>query len=162
MAQEQEEPMNRQLLCLAVLSAAAVLALSAALARADEKDKPKGATLDDRAATVTETTDGKETTTKLELKYTLKIKGIFDKDGLRIEELDADGPMNMLKDGDGNVVGMAEKGDVIREMDGKAIKSAKDYVKALNEAADANKIKVKLKDINTGNDQEFYVSAQKR
>jgi membrane-associated protease RseP (regulator of RpoE activity) len=152
--------MSRLCTSLAVLAAVSVIALGAALAGAG--DKPKDATvLDDRTATVTETVDGKEKESKVELKYSLKVKGYFDKDGYHIEEVDSDGPATALDDGNGNMAAL-EKGDIIVSVDGKPVKSAKDYVKAMNDAADHSKTKIKVKDVNTGNDQEFYANAAKR
>lgn len=156
--------MNRHHLAVAVLLAAAGFCLSGSLVRAeDPKEKPKGAaTLDDRTAMATETVDGKEKATKVDLKFTLKVKGFFDKDGLNIEDLDGDGPAANLSDADGNKGVTLEKGDIIREIDGKPVKSAADYVKALNGVADNTKVKLKVRDINTGKDQEFFAEAQKR
>jgi hypothetical protein len=162
--QQEDDPMNRARLFVTFLCVITGFCLSGAFGRADDaKEKPKGAsTLDDRTSMVTETVDGKEKTTKVDLKYSLKVKGYFDKDGFTIEELDNDAPVASLHDADGNEVGAAEKGDMIKELDGKAIKSAKDYVKAVNEAKDPSKIKIKLRDVNTGMDQEFYVAAKKQ
>jgi len=144
-----------------------VLGLAAlALAAADDtkdKEKPKDApTLDDRTATLTEMADGKEKTSKIDLKYSLKVQGYFGKDGYHLEELDKEGPAAMLADADGNrPVAMLEKGDVITEVDGKKIKSAQDYAKAMNGAADHTKIKVKIRDVNSGNEVEYYADAVK-
>jgi S1-C subfamily serine protease len=149
---------------VAVLCAALLFVLgSSVLLRADEKkEKPKDApTLDDRTAMLTETVDGKEKKTKVELKYSLKVKGFFDKDGYHIEELDDGGPAAMLHDGQGNTIAMMEKGDIIVEVDGKKIKSADDYVKAMNGVADSTKIKLKVKDVNTGQDADFHANAAK-
>lgn len=154
--------MNRFRALAAVLCAASVFGLAAvALARADEpKEKPKDApTLDDGTAMVTETVDGKEKTTKLDLKYSLKVKGYFTKDGFHIEEV-GDGPAAHLDDGNGGMAAM-EKGDVITAVDGKPVKSPKDYAKAMNGAADHSKTKVKVKDVRTGNEAEFYADAEK-
>jgi S1-C subfamily serine protease len=147
---------------VAVLCVASVFCLAAvALARIDDKEKPKDApTLDDRTAMLTETVGGKEKTTKIDLKYNLKVKGFFTKDGLNVEELDADGPAARLDDGNGNGASM-EKGDIIVEVDGKPVKSAKDYAKALNDAKDHDKVKLKVKDVNTGKDQEFFAASAK-
>jgi S1-C subfamily serine protease len=147
---------------LAVLCAASVIGLGAARTSAEEKDKPKdAATLDDRTATVTQTVDGKQKESKVDLKYSLKVKGYFAKDGYHIEEVDDDGPAATLSDDNGNMAKL-EKGDIIVTVDGKAVKSADDYVKAMNGAADHAKTKIKVKDVNTGNDQEFYANAAKR
>jgi hypothetical protein len=155
--------MSRLCTSLAVLCAASVIGLSTGLASADDKtDKPKDATtLDDRTATVTETVDGKEKESKVELKYNLKVKGYFDKAGFHLEEVEADGPGTALADENGNMAAL-EKGDIILTVDGKPVKSAKDYVKAMNDAADHSKVKIKVKDVNTGNDQEFYANTAKR
>jgi S1-C subfamily serine protease len=140
----------------------AALLCVAAVSRADE-DRPKDApTLDDQAGTLTKTVDGKPEKTKVDLKYCLKVKGYFTKDGLHVEELDGDGPAAMLHDADGNAVAMMEVGDAITEVDGKKVKSAEEYAKALNGAADPDKVKLKVRDKNTGNDFEYYVKAVKR
>jgi S1-C subfamily serine protease len=154
--------MNRRAYALVFLGAAFALCLAANLAVADEKnDKPKGApTLDDRTLMLTETVDGKEKTSKVDLKYNLKVKGFFDKDGLHLEEVDEDGPAFKLSNNDGATV-MLEKGDIIKEIDGKAIKSAADYVKALNDASDHSKVKVKVKDVRTGDDQDLVADTNK-
>jgi S1-C subfamily serine protease len=142
----------------AALCAAALVCLAAALARADEKEKPKDApTLDDAKATL-EKPDGKKD--KVDLKYALKVKGYFDKDGFHIEEVEQGGPGARLDDGNGNNASM-EKGDVITEVDGKPVKSVKDYVKAMNGAADHTKTKLKIKDVNTGNEVEYFADAEK-
>jgi S1-C subfamily serine protease len=145
-----------------VLCVASVFCLAAVAALpADDKEKPKDApTLDDGKATVTETVDGKEKTSKLDLKYALKVKGYFANDGFHIEEVDGNGPAARLDDGNGNGA-MMEKGDIIVEVDGKPVKSPKDYAKAMNGAADHSKTKLKIKDVNTGNDQTFYADAEK-
>ena len=156
--------MKRHQLIVAVMGTACLICVAGTAARADDpKEKPKSAaTFDDRTATLTETVDGKEKTTKLELKYNLKVKGYFDKDGFQIEEVDAEGPAASLSDAAGNKGVTLEKGDVIKEVDGKAVKSAADYVKAINSAPDHTKIKIKVRDINTGTDQEFFAEANKR
>jgi S1-C subfamily serine protease len=158
--------MNRFRVSVAALCVASLFGLAAvALARADdkkEKGKPKDAAiLDDATGKVTETAGGKEKTTTLGLKYGLKVKGYFNKDGFNIEEVDPDGPAARLMDDGGNRVAGMEKGDIIVEVDGKPVKSAKDYAKAMNGAADHAKVKLKVKDVNTGNDQEFYAAASK-
>jgi S1-C subfamily serine protease len=128
----------------------------AALDDNKEKEKPKNApTLDDRTAMLTETVDGKEKKTKLDLKYCLKVTGYFDKDGFNIEEVEPGGPAAQLSGG----AAMMEKGDIIVEVEGKKIKSAQDYVKAINGAEDHTKIKIKVRDVRTGNDQDFEVGA---
>jgi S1-C subfamily serine protease len=144
--------------------AAAVFAASVfclALAHADEKDKSKDAPrLDDGKATVTEIVEGKEKTSKLDLKYALKVKGYFANDGFHIEEVDENGPAFRLDDGNGGLA-MMEKGDIIVEVDGKSVKSPADYAKAMNGAADHNKTKLKIKDVNSGNDATYYAAADK-
>jgi len=137
---------------------------TAALAGPDEeKQKPKNAaTLDDQAGTLTQTTDGKEKTSKVDLKYCLKVKGYFDKDGFNIEEVDADGPAFKLTDPDSGGVAMLEKGDIIIEVDGKKIKSAEDYAKAINGAADHTKTKIKVKDVRSGDAKDFTADAAQR
>jgi membrane-associated protease RseP (regulator of RpoE activity) len=154
--------MNRFPASVGVLLVALLFGLSAVtLAAADdkEKEKPKNApTLDDASATLTQTVDGKEKTTKLELKYALKVKGYFDGDGFNIEEVDPCGPAAKLSGG----TAMMEKGDIIVEVEGKKIKSAQDYAKAINGAADSTRIKIKVRDVRSGNDQDFEVEAVKR
>jgi S1-C subfamily serine protease len=126
------------------------------------KVKPKDApTLDDGTATLTEFVDGKKKQSKIELKYCLKVKGYFSKEGLHVEDLDGDGPAAMLDDGNGGAA-MMEKGDIIVEVDGKKVKTAEDYVKALNGAADPDKVKLKIRDVNSGNDADYYAKAAKR
>ncbi len=115
-------------------------------------------TLDDRTATVTETVGGKEKKTKIDLKYCLKVKGFFDDKGFHIEEVEAGGPATQLSGG----MAMMEKGDIIVEVEGKPVKSPQDYAKAMNGAADHTKVKLKIRDVNTGNDQEFEADAAKR
>jgi S1-C subfamily serine protease len=130
----------------------------------DDKDKPKDAvTFDDKAATLTQTVDGKEKKKEIDLKYALKVKGYFDKDGFKMEEVEADGPathLAMEAGGEGNA--MLEKGDIIVEIDDKPVKSVEAYAKAMNGAADHSKTKIKVKDINTGENQTFYADAAKR
>jgi len=145
-------------------STCAVLLLvlaGAAMAGADEKDKdkPKGPTLDDAKGTLTETVDGKAKETKIDLKYCLKVKGHFDDKGFNIDEVEADGPATKLD----NMPGASlEKGDIILEVDGKKIKSAQDYAKAMNGAADHSKTKIKVRDVRSGDEREFEVDAAKR
>jgi S1-C subfamily serine protease len=156
--------MTRFRMVAAVLCAASVFGLAAvALGRADEaKEKPKNApTLDDAKATVTEPVDGQEKTRKLDLKYALKVKGYFTKDGFHLEEVEPNGPASHLDDGNGNAA-MMEKGDIITEIDGKPVKTPQEYAKAMNGAADHSKTKVKVKDVRTGNEVEFTADAEKR
>ena len=154
--------MNRRSLALAFVGAFFVVCFSTRLSVADDKsDKPKDApTLDDRTQMLIETVDGKEKTSKVELKYNLKVKGFFDKDGLHLEEVDEDGPAFHLSNADGAMV-MLEKGDIITEIDGKAVKTAADYVKALNDASDHSKVKVKVKDVRTGDNQDLVADTNK-
>ncbi len=145
---------------LAILCAVSLLGLAAAaLATADEKkkEKSKGAKLDDATAMLTETVDGKEKTSKLDLKYCLKVKGYFADDGFHLDEVDAGGPAFKLNGGQV----MLEKGDIITEVDGKKIKSAQDYAKAMN-AADPANVKLKVRDINSGQEMDFTAEAEKR
>jgi C-terminal processing protease CtpA/Prc len=148
---------------LATFACATLFLVFGALALAgslDEKDKEKpkdAATIDDAKATLTETVDGKEKTTKLDLKYALKVKGYFAKDGLHIEEVEAGGPAASLSGGSA----MLEKGDIIAEIDGKKIKSAQDYVKAMNGAEDHTQTKLKVKDVRTGDEADFTADAVK-
>jgi len=53
-------------------------------------------------------------------------------------------------------------GDIIVEVDGKKVTSPDDYAKAINGVSDHEKIKLKIKDKNTGKDVEYYASARKR
>jgi S1-C subfamily serine protease len=116
--------------------------------------------LDDEKQEVTCTLDtGKVEKTKLDLKYYIQVKGAFDDDGFTLETVEPGGPATMLTNDDG-IVAALEAGDVIQEVDGKAVKSPKDYAKAMNDAKDHTKIKVKVKDVNSGNSMEFYVSAK--
>jgi S1-C subfamily serine protease len=154
--------MNRRILMVTLLGVAVALCIGTRLAWADDNEKPKGApTLDDAKAMVTETVDGKEKSSTVELKYCLKVKAYFDKDGMHLEEVDEDGPAMHLTNNDGNQVQL-EKGDIIREVDGKAIKSVSDYVKAMNGALDHSKVKVKVKDVRTGDDQDLIADTSKR
>ncbi len=133
-----------------------------ALASSDEKDKEKPKTMfDDAKGTLTETVDGKPKETKVDLKYCLKVKGYVDDKGFHIEEVDEDGPGYKLNRADGAMLRL-EKGDIIIEVDGKKIKSAQDYAKALDGAADHSKTKIKIRDVNTGDEQDFTVDAEKR
>jgi len=135
---------------------------AAALAGSDEKDKDKPkSTFDDATGTLTETVDGKPKETKVDLKYCLKVKGYFDDKGFHIEEVAEDGAGYKLNRADGETLRM-EKGDIITEVDGKKIKSAQDYAKALNGAADHSKTKIKVRDVNSGDEQDFTVEAEKR
>jgi S1-C subfamily serine protease len=137
---------------------------SVALARDDEKDKDKpknAAMIDDAKGTLTETVDGKPKETKLDLQYCLKIKGYVDDKGLHIEEVDEDGPAHQVSNADGQGVQL-EKGDIITEVDGKKIKSAQDYVKAMNGASDHAKTKIKVRDVRTEQEMDFVADAAKR
>ena len=159
--------MNRFRTSLLVLGALMLFGFSAlALASQQEKkekQRPKDApTLDDSKGTLTETTDGKENTKKLELKYSLKVKGYFDKDGFNIEEVEEGGPAAKLASSTGTEKYQLEKGDIITEVDGKALKSADDYVKAINEASDPMKLKIKVKDVKKGEERELTAEAAKR
>jgi len=137
---------------------------SVALADADDPTKPaKAPTLDDRTATLTETLNGKEKTTKIDLKYSLGVQGTIDQDGYHLEEVDKDGPAAMLSDPSGDCpVAVLEQGDIITEVDGKKVRSAQDYAKAMNGAPDHNKIKLRVRDVNTGKQLEYYAKAVKR
>ena len=130
----------------------------------DDKDKPKDAAIfDDSKATLTQTIDGKEKKKEIDLKYALKVKGYFDKDGFKMDEVEADGPamhLAMEAGGEGNTA--LEKGDIIIEIDDKPIKTVEDYAKAMNGAADHTKTKIKVKDVNSGEHQTFYADTAKR
>jgi hypothetical protein len=153
--------MNRRSLALTILGAAFVVCF-AGIGMADDKDdkSKSGPSLDDRTSMLTETVDGKDKTSKVDLKYNLKVKGVFTKDGLKLDEIDEDGPAHKLTNDEGTPAYL-EPGDVIREIDGKAIKSADDYVKALNGASDHEKVKIKVRDVRTGDDQVFYANSNK-
>jgi membrane-associated protease RseP (regulator of RpoE activity) len=150
---------------LLVVCASLVLAFAAGLQAAsdeEKKGKPKDAAiLDDATATLTETVDGKEKKTKIDLNYCLKVKGYFQADGFHIDEVDAGGPAATLSNAD-TANAQMEKGDIITEVDGKRIKSAQDYAKAMNSAADHAKTKVKVRDVNSGQEAEFDAAAAKR
>jgi S1-C subfamily serine protease len=157
--------MNRLRTSVVVAGALLAFGFSAlALASpADVKEKPKNAaTLDDNTAMLTENTGGQEKTSKVELKYSLKVKGWFDGDGFNIEEVEDDGPAAKLADPSGGQQAKLEKGDIITQVGGKQIKSADDYVKAMNSADDPTKIKIKVKDVKTGQEREFTAEAMKR
>jgi S1-C subfamily serine protease len=118
--------------------------------------------LDDRTGMLTETVDGKEKKTKIDLKHALKVKGYFADDGFHIEEVDADGPAARMSDAAGNEgAAIMEAGDVLTAVDGKPVKSASDYAKAMNGVKDPAKIKLKIRDVNTGQEVEFYANAAK-
>jgi S1-C subfamily serine protease len=158
--------MNRCRVFAAGLTMVVLLGLtaSATWSMDDEKtkDKPKDApTLDDQTGTLTQTVDGKEKKTELDLKYCLKVKGYFSNDGFHIEEVDSDGPATRLSNADGQTVGL-EKGDIITEVDGKRIKSPQDYAKAMNGTADHAKTKIKVRDVRTGNEQDVTAEAAKK
>jgi S1-C subfamily serine protease len=147
------------------LAAALIVGLAVGAWADDKKakQKPKDApTLDDRTGTLTEVVGGEKKERKLELKYSLKVDGYFDDDGFNIEGLDRDGPAAKLMDDAGNQTAILEKGDIVVEIDGKKVKTPKEYMEALNKAADPMKIKLKIRDVNTGNDQVFYAAAVKR
>jgi ribosomal protein S6E (S10) len=160
--------MRRLQTFVVVLAATLLLGQGASLvvgsAARDVKEKPKdAATFDDNKATLTQTVDGKEKKKDIDLKYALKVKGYFDKDGFNMEEVEAGGPaaqLAVVAGGEGNA--MLEKGDIILEVDDKPIKSVEDYAKAMNGAADHSKTKVKVKDVNSGEHQTFYADAAKR
>jgi S1-C subfamily serine protease len=127
------------------------------------KEKPKEApTLDDEEQEVTITKGTKAETKKIELKYYLQVSGYFDKDGYNIEKVTEDGPATQLMDENGMSGASMEVGDIIVEVDGKKVASPDDDVKAINGVSDHEKIKLKIKDKNTGNDVEYYASAHKR
>ena len=128
-----------------------------------DKEKPKdAATLDDEEQEVTTTKDTKAETKKIELKYYLQVSGYFDKDGYNIEKITEDGPATHLMDENGMSGASMEVGDIIVEVDGKKVMSPDDYAKAINGVSDHEKIKLKIKDKNTGKDVEYYASARKR
>jgi S1-C subfamily serine protease len=152
--------MQRVHASLAILCAGLFVALAAPLFAADdEKAKPKNApTLDDSTAALTEVVDGKEKKSKIELKYCLKVKGYFDNSGFHIEEVEDGGPATHLT-GAGTSL---EKGDTITKIDGKSIKSPADYAKAMNGASDHDKVKLLVRDINSGNEVEVEAETAKR
>lgn len=160
--------MKRFATLVAVVGASLLLGLSALAwaASPDDKakDKPKNAaTFDDSTATLTENLDGKEKTTKVDLKYCLKVNGYFDDKGFHLEEVTPAGPAVQLTDAAGGGQGVSlEKGDTIVEVDGKKIKSAQDYAKAMNGVADPAKTKIKVRDVRTGNEIEVVANAAKR
>jgi C-terminal processing protease CtpA/Prc len=154
--------MQRVHLSHAILAAGLCLAFAAStFAAADDqaKAKPKDApTLDDSTATLTEFVDGKKKESKIDLKYCLKVKGYFDNVGFNIEEVEEGGPATQLT-GAGT---MLEKGDIITHVDGKAVKSAADYAKAMNGASDHAQVKLRVRDVNSGNEVEVEAETAKR
>ena len=160
--------MNRLQTFVVVLAATVLLGQGASFVTGstarDDKEKPKdAATFDDNTATLTQTVDGKEKKKEIDLKYALKVKGYFGKDGFHMEEVEADGPATHLAmEAGGEGAAMMEKGDIILEVDDKPIKTVEDYAKAMNGVADHSKTKVKVKDVNSGENQTFYANTAKR
>jgi S1-C subfamily serine protease len=151
---------------LLALFAGFLLSLAATAQAQDEKkdkEKPKdAATLNDEEQEVTTTSGTKQETKKIDLKYYLQVSGYFDKQGYNIEKITDGSPVTQLSDDNGNNAIMMEVGDIIVEVDGKKVTTPQEYAKALNNVADPEKIKLKVKDKNTGNDIDLYVSARKR
>lgn len=145
---------------LTVLACVAV-GLSMALPADDEKKAKDAASLDDEKQEVTTTKDGKKETKKIELKYYLQVAGHFSKEGFTMEMIGAGGPAQQLDDGSGNIA-MLEVGDIIVEVDGKKVSSPEDYAKAINGVSNAEKVKLNVKDKNTGMNITCYASAKKR
>jgi S1-C subfamily serine protease len=158
--------MNALKATLLALFAGFLFSLAATAQAQDEKkdkEKPKdAATLDDEAQEVTTTSGTKQETKKIDLKYYLQVSGYFDKQGYNIEKITDGSPVTQLSDDNGNNAIMMEVGDIIVEVDGKKVTTPQEYAKALNNVADPEKIKLKVKDKNTGNDIDLYVSARKR
>jgi S1-C subfamily serine protease len=151
----EEDSMFQRLGLLAGFFTAFIV--SGALAKPPD-DAPR---LDDEKQEVTrKLASGKEEKSKVDLKYYLQVNGAFDDDGFTIESVTEGGPAAMLMAADGSPA-MMEAGDVITEIEGKAVKSPKDYAKALNDAKDHTKIKIKLKDVRTGDVVEFSVEVKK-
>jgi S1-C subfamily serine protease len=118
---------------------------------------------DDQTAEVKATVDGKETVKKLSAKRCLKVRGTIDQDGFRLQEVTEGGPATRLTTvGMGEQPAELEKGDIIIEVDGKKIRSAADYVAALDGAKDPEKVRIKVIDINTGQAMEFTAPAAER
>ncbi|HEV3083961.1 MAG TPA: PDZ domain-containing protein [Gemmataceae bacterium] len=151
---------------LLALFAGFLFSLAATAQAQDEKkdkEKPKdAATLNDEEQEVTTTSGTKQETKKIDLKYYLQVSGYFDKQGYNIEKITEGSPVTQLSDDNGNNAIMLEVGDIIVEVDGKKVTTPQEYAKALNNVADPEKIKLKVKDKNTGNDIDLYVSARKR
>jgi S1-C subfamily serine protease len=158
--------MNAFKATLLALFAGFLFSLAATAQAQDEKkdkEKPKdAATLDDEAQEVTTTSGTKQETKKIDLKYYLQVSGYFDKQGYNVEKITDGSPVTPLSDDNGNNAIMMEVGDIIVEVDGKKVTTPQEYAKALNNVADPEKIKLKVKDKNTGNDIDLYVSARKR
>ncbi len=147
---------------VAALGVALSLGLATAVPAPDDENKDKNTpTFDDATATLIQTVAGKETKKKVGLNYCLKVKGHFAADGFHIDDVAADGPAAHLSDPNGQTAAM-EKGDVITAVEGKRIKSVDDYVKAMNGAADHAKTKIKVRDVNSGNEAELTAEAEKR
>jgi S1-C subfamily serine protease len=154
----QRVHVSHAILC-AVLGVAFAASTFAAADDQSNKVKPKDApTLDDGAATLTEFVDGKKKQSKIELTYCLKVKGYFDNVGFNLEEVEEGGPATHLT-GAGSSL---EKGDIITQVDGKSIKSAADYAKAMNGAADHAKVKLRVRDVNSGEEVELEAETAKR
>jgi S1-C subfamily serine protease len=151
---------------IAVLSITLLFCWTATARQQDdkkEKEKPKdAATLNDEEQTLTTTSDDKTKTKKIELKYYLQVSGYFDKDGFNIEKVTKDGPATQLRDDDGNGGVTLEAGDIILELDGFKVTTPEEYAKAINGVGDHEKVKLKIRDKNTGNDVVFYATARKR
>ncbi|HLN31826.1 MAG TPA: protein kinase [Gemmataceae bacterium] len=103
---------------------------------------------------------GKIEKSKVELRYYLQIAGAFGDDGFTVEEVQPGGPATHLSTDKGMT--NLEAGDIILEMDGKAVKSPDDYAKVLNGVKDHTKIKLKIRDVRTGNDLSCTVTAKER
>src|SRR2546423_372101 len=112
--------MNRHFGWLAALFAA--LLVSGAFAKPPD-DAPR---LNDAKQEVTRTlAGGKVEKSMVDLKYYLEVTGAFDDEGFTLEAVEPGGPATRLTDADGAMTVMLEPGDVIKEVDGKAVKSAK-------------------------------------
>ena len=86
--------------------------------------------------------------------------------GVKVESVVEAGPLQHMRTA-GKMAGEAggwqtDPGDVITHADGYAVKTVKDVICAVNAAKDHADVQLVLKDVNTGKQYVFYVSAARR
>lgn len=85
----------------------------------------------------------------LRLKRFIQVRGDWTPQGFKVTEVKRGGPATRMKSVIGNPVSL-EPGDVIVEVEGIKIKSQEDYIRAMNNAPDPDRISILLRDWRTG------------
>jgi hypothetical protein len=93
-----------------------------------------------------------------DLTLLLRIQANFDQRRMVITEVNPNGPAAKLRN-DRFPRAVAEPGDVIEAIDGKAIATHEDFVEAMNSSLDGN-LKLTIRNVNDGQSMDFWTQAE--